>query len=125
MTNTKVIEEKPINMIQLKDHLGAIKKRDQELNFRAAKTEEYLNVFIEAEQKDAKDLFKEIESFSIPRLKPEHIHKLIDIMPVTPDEVKSTLQGYSLTVKPEDLKRISDAVIKVMPEKKAKEPQAE
>ena len=39
---TTVISEEPISIYDLKDSLESIKKRDAELGFRSAKTEEYL-----------------------------------------------------------------------------------
>ena len=43
MTDMQIISETPINIYQLKKELEKIKKRDNELNFRTNKTEEYLN----------------------------------------------------------------------------------
>jgi len=42
---TETISEKPISISELKQELEKIKKRDKELNFRAARTEEYLQHF--------------------------------------------------------------------------------
>jgi DNA-directed RNA polymerase subunit F len=110
MTRQQVITETPITMAELKDELEKIKKRDSALNFRAEKTQEYLDQFVTLKSKDAKELFKKIEDLNIPRLKPEHIVKLIDIMPATADEVKVVLQGYTITVTKENLKRVADAI---------------
>jgi DNA-directed RNA polymerase subunit F len=110
MTKPGIIEEKPITMAELKDELKKIKKRDEELNFRAEKTQEYLDIFVTLKDKEAKELFKKVEALEIPRLKPEHIVKLIDILPASPDEVKLVLQGYTITVTKENLKRVADAI---------------
>ena len=110
MTNPETITEEPITMAELKEELSKIKKRDEALNFRAEKTEEYLNQFAVLKEKQAKELFKKIESLDVPRLKPEHIVKLIDILPTTQDEVKLVLQGYTITVTKENVKRIADAI---------------
>jgi DNA-directed RNA polymerase subunit F len=110
MTNPEIMTESPITMAELKDELKKIKKRDEELNFRAEKTEEYLNQFEVLKEKEAKDLFKKIEGLEVPRLRAEHIVKLIDILPTDPEEVKMVLQGYTITVTKENLKRIADAI---------------
>ncbi|MFH1064742.1 MAG: hypothetical protein V1729_06670 [Candidatus Woesearchaeota archaeon] len=110
MTKPGIIDETPINMATLKEELKKIKKRDDALNFRAEKTEEYLNQFVDIKEKDAKDICTKIEALDIPRLKPEHIVKLVDILPTTPDEVKLVLQGYTITVTKENLKRVADAI---------------
>ena len=105
-----MIAEQPLMMAELKEELKNIKKRDEELNFRAEKTQEYLDQFTVLKEKEAKDLFKTIEALDIPRMKPEHIVKIIDIMPTSADEVKSVLQGYTITVSKDNLKRIADAI---------------
>ncbi len=110
MTKPEIIEESPLTMAELKEELKKIKKRDEELNFRAEKTEEYLQQFTILKQKDAKELFKKIDELEVPRLKPEQIVKLIDIMPTTPDEVKMVLQGYPITVTKENMKRVADVI---------------
>ncbi len=110
MTRQEILEEKPITMAELKSELSKIKKRDGELNFRAEKTEEYLDMFATLKKKESEELFKKIEGLEVPRLKPEHIVKLIDILPDTPEEVKIVLQGYTITVSKDNLKRIADAI---------------
>ena len=110
MTKPEVISENPIAMAELKDELKKIKKRDEELNFRAEQTEEYLNQFVSTKPKEAKDLFKAIDDLGVPRLKPEHIIKLVDLLPTTPDEVKMILQGYTITVTKDNLKKIADVI---------------
>lgn len=110
MTNPEIITEMPMTMAELKSELKKIKKRDEELNFRAEKTEEYLSQFDVLKEKEAKELFKNIEGLDVPRLKPEHITKLIDILPTDPEEVRMVLQGYTITVTKENLKRIADAI---------------
>ena len=110
MANEKIISETPLPMAELKEELARIKKRDETLNFRAEKTEEYLSQFNVLDEKEAKELHKKIEALDIPRLRPEHIVKLIDLLPVTPDEVKSILQGYTITVTKENLKRVADVI---------------
>jgi DNA-directed RNA polymerase subunit F len=110
MSKPTIINERPITMAELKEELKNVKKRDNALNFRAEKTEEYLNQFVQLKEKDAKDLFSKIDELKIPRLKEDHIVKLIDILPSTLDEVKLVLQGYTITVSKDNLKRIADVI---------------
>ncbi|MBW2972145.1 hypothetical protein KY359_03860 [Candidatus Woesearchaeota archaeon] len=110
MTKPQIIEETPITMAELKEELKKIKKRDEALNFRAEKTEEYLDQFVKLKDKDAKELYKKIEALDVPRMKPEHIVKLVDIMPTNSEEVKILLQGYTITVTKENMKKIADAI---------------
>jgi len=102
------MSETPINMAQLKEELAKIKKRDKELNFRATKTEEYLNQFVTL--KNPNELVEKLTKLDIPRLKENHINKIVDTLPATVKDLKVILHGYTLTVNNENLKKIADTV---------------
>lgn len=104
-----------MGICKLKEELEKIKKRDKELNFRAARTEEYLQHF--ATLKDSEELHKKIEVLDIPRLKEQHIVKIVDILPKTVDELKAVLQGYTITLNNENLKKIVEVIDKFAAEK--------
>lgn len=108
----KILEEKPISCVELASEIAKIKKRDTEVNFRVAKVEEYLNHFVKLKPSEAKQLSAEIEKLQIPRLRPLHINKLIDIMPTSGDDVKLVLDGYPITV----TKANCEAIAKVFKE---------
>lgn len=108
MPDIQILSETPINIHQLKKDLEKIKKRDGELNFRANRTEEYLQQI--ATHKNAEELFDKIIKLNIPRLKEQHVHKIIDIAPSTLNELKTLLQGYTITVNNESMKRIVDVI---------------
>jgi DNA-directed RNA polymerase subunit F len=117
MADLEIIEETPVTMAQLRDQLGKIKERDGELNFRSNKTEEFLNSYVTLDAKATEELKQKLEGLNIPRLKEEHIVKLIDLLPVTPEEVKSILQGYTITVTKDNLGKLASAIKEVVPEK--------
>jgi DNA-directed RNA polymerase subunit F len=106
----EVIAERPVDMSTLKEELEKIKKRDKELNFRSARTEEYLQHF--STLKNPSDLYKKLEALNIPRLREIHIVKIMDILPTTLDELKTLLQAYTITVNNENLKKIVETVSK-------------
>ena len=108
MADMQIISETPVDMYQLKKELERIKKRDNELNFRANKTEEYLNQITTL--KNADDLFSKLTHLDIPRLKEHHIHKIIDIAPRTINELKVVLQGYTITINNESMKKVVDTI---------------
>ena len=83
-----------------------IKKRDKELNFRSQKTEEHLASA--AAYKDAEKLFDKLNKLNISRLREQHIHKIIDVMPATVKDLKVVLQGYTISVSNENMKKIVD-----------------
>ena len=105
----KVLNEIPITAAEVKDELKRIRKEHKELNFRAQKTEDYLNQVVSDSKKTA-ELVKKIDSLKIPRLKEQQIAKLADVMPVTEKDVKFVLQGYAITLTKENLQKIAKTV---------------
>jgi len=108
MGDMQIISETPINIYYLKKELEKVKKRDSELNFRANRTEEYLNQA--ASNKNMDGLFDKMMKLNIPRLKEQHIHKIIDITPTTLNDLKVILQSYTVTVNNESMKKIVDTI---------------
>lgn len=106
--DVQIISETPINTQQLRKELEKIRKKDNELNFRANRTEEYLHQV--ANVKSAEGLFDKLMKLNIPRLRENHIHKIIDIMPATVNELKVILQAYTITVNNESMKKIVDTI---------------
>ena len=76
----EIIEQKPINLNEVKEELEKIKKRDEELNFRAQKTYEYTQQVAKLGKK-AKELYEKLEKLSVSRLRDIHLHKIIDTLP--------------------------------------------
>jgi len=112
--NPKIISEEPINIVELREEIKKIKKRDTELGFRTNKTNEYLNDFVTLKSDEAKKLYQEIEKLNIPRLKEMHIHKIIDLTPSTLEELKVILQEYTITINKEGIQKIIDTVKKYL-----------
>jgi len=110
MVKPEIISEKPITLTELKQEIDKIKKRDKELNFRVGKTEEYLSHFITLSKAKEEELIKKLEKLNVPRLRDIHITKIVDILPKTVDELKIILQGYTITVNNDNLKKIVDAL---------------
>ncbi|MFH1849522.1 MAG: hypothetical protein ABH879_05020 [archaeon] len=110
MINPDIIEERPITIGELKEEMKKIKKRDGEFNFREKKTEDYVNMFKTLDKKTADKLKKDIAALDIPRLKENHVVKIIDLMPESVDDLKLILQGYPITINKDNLKKIADVV---------------
>ncbi|MBN1175869.1 hypothetical protein JXA48_04460 [Candidatus Woesearchaeota archaeon] len=117
MVKPEILEKRPVSIPEVKDMLKAIHKRDDELSFRGGKTEDYVNEVAQLTSKKAKDLSKAIEDLDIPRLKPEHIVKIIDTLPDTPEHLKVILSGFNVTITKENLKKIVDALDEFRPAK--------
>jgi DNA-directed RNA polymerase subunit F len=118
MVNPEILSEEPISMVELKEEIEKIKKRDNELNFRVGKTEEYLTHFKTLSKSKHDELIKKIEKLDIPRLKNIHIKKIADLMPESIDDLKVILQGYTLTISNENVKKIVDVVNEFIEKKK-------
>lgn len=110
MPTLKIISETPIMMAQLKEDLERIRTRDAELNFRAGKTAEYLKYFVGLPGEKAVELFKKIEGMNVPRLKAEHIAKIVDLLPSSVEELKVILGSYTITVSAENISSLVDTV---------------
>ena len=116
MADTQIISETPMNVYQLRKEIEKIKKRGDDLNFRAGKTEEYL-LQTASEIKNAEELFDRIIKLNIPRLREQHVHKIIDVMPTTANELKTVVQGYTITLNNESVKKIVDAISEFLEKK--------
>ena len=112
MSQPKVITEVPVTMSFVKAELARIKKRDNELNFRAGKCEEYLNQFANLSVQKADELKTALEKLNVPRLKEEHVVKIIDLLPATLEDVKMVLSAYTVNISQENMKKISETVSK-------------
>ena len=106
MTTTELISETPVTMIELKEKLAEVKKRDGELNFRANKAKEYLDIFTTSNISKVEELKKKLNDLNIPRLRDRHIVKIIDLMPKDMDSLRALITGENITLKQEDLAKV-------------------
>ena len=116
--NPKIQEQMPISIYDLKKELTKIKKRSKELSIRTGKTEEYINQYTMLKQTEADSLEKDLLKLNIPRLKEQHIKKLLDVLPASIEELKVIFSGYTLTVNKENQQKIVNVVKKYLPEQK-------
>ncbi len=117
----EIIEENEIPMFEVREEFNKIKKRDPELNFRIQKTDEYLNTFTQLGTKESKELVEKLRKLEIPRLADKHIFKIVDILPVTLEELKVVMQGYPLTINADNMKKIVKTVKESVPESEKKQ----
>lgn len=106
MVKPQLISETPISMVDLKENIAEIKKRDEELGFRATKTEEYLNQFVKLDKKEAEDLKKKIEALDVKRLNESMLIKILDIVPINVEELKTIFQSSVVSVSKKDMEAI-------------------
>ena len=110
MSQPHILEEETITAADLKAGLQAIQKRDGELSFRAGKTIDHLNHLNVMSMKEKDALAQAIQDLNVPRLKPAHIHKIIDLSPTNIKELNVIISGYTLTVNKEYQQKIMDAL---------------
>ncbi|HLD06337.1 MAG TPA: hypothetical protein VJC16_02270 [Candidatus Nanoarchaeia archaeon] len=120
MNDPKIISEVPLSLSELQSHIEAIKKRDKEPNIRVTKTDEYVQTFVSLDHAKSAELKGKLQKLEIPRMKDEHVSKIIDILPASVEELKAILQGYIVTISKENMKKIVDAVQEYVPGKKKK-----
>lgn len=117
MSKPELIEKHPMNIVEVKAALEKIKESEPELNFRAQKTEEYAQDFAKIGLKDAKELLEKLKGLEIPRLKENHLHKLIDILPTNEKHVKIVLAPYNVTLTAEQNKKLADTIAEHAPKR--------
>ena len=106
----KILSEATTNASDVKHMLEKIQEHDKELTFRAQRTLEHLQTIQTLPVKKAKELEEALAKLDIARLKEQHIHKLIDLLPTKMEEVKTILQGYAVTVTNENCQKIADTI---------------
>ena len=106
----KILKETPISLVEVKNELENVKKIEKELTFRANKVEDYLNQFVDNDDKKILALKEKLEKMKIPRLREQYIIKIIDLLPKTVDELKVILQGYTVSISNDNMKKIIAAV---------------
>ena len=117
MLRPDILQKEPLSVSQVKEELGRIQKRDEELTFRGGKTLEHVNEAITISAKKAIELQEKLLTLDIPRLKDIHVVKLIDTFPESADQAKVILSGFNLTITKENLKQIIDLLDDYRPTK--------
>ena len=111
MSKAQIITKESISLAELKDSLEKIQKRDEEVGFRAGKAIEYINSVSVLTKKEYEELKQKIMALEVPRLKEEHINKIIDFMPKSKDDLEVIIQGYPITVSKESMEKIVSEIL--------------
>jgi DNA-directed RNA polymerase subunit F len=116
VSKPEVLEKHPTNVVEVKAALEAI-RGEEELNFRAQKTEEYAQDFAKITLKESHELLEKLKGLEIPRLRENHFHKLIDLLPTHEKQVKTILSAMNTTPTAEQCKKIADCIGEFAPKK--------
>ena len=106
-----------MGLFEIKHELEKTKEREKELGFRAQKALDYFEQVVSLSQKECKDMFVALEKLEIPRLKAQHLYKIVDVMPATAKDVKTVLQGYALTITNDNLDKIAKTIAEFVQKK--------
>lgn len=117
MSKPELLEKSPVTITEMKKELEHAQKRDGELGFRGNKTLEYVQQFVKLSKKAHDELKTKIEELNVPRLKPVHITKIVDILPSIVAELDVILQGYTLTITKDNKSKIVAVVKEFLPKK--------
>lgn len=105
MSEIEVVSEAPLTMVELRESLQELKKK-QDLSFRGNKTLEYLQMFSKVSEKDVAAMKEKLKALELVRLKERHIVKIIDIMPENIESLKTLLANENITLKEEELNKL-------------------
>ncbi len=72
MPAPQFVAETPVSLVEVKDILQAVEKRDGELNFLSNKGKEYLDHFPPLAQKKKEEMYAKLVGLNLTRLKEEH-----------------------------------------------------
>lgn len=110
MAEIEIIEEAPLSLMDVKDSLELISKRDKNLSSKGTKVLEYISKVANTKLKEALEIRKKLQESGIDRLKEKQISKIIDLGPKDLDSLKVIFTGDNLTLKQEDLKKILECL---------------
>jgi len=110
MAEIEVLEETPLSLIEVRESLESMSKRDKEPLPKATKVADYISKVTNMKLKEFNELKKKLHESGVERLKEKHIAKLIDIMPKDIDSIKAVFAGDNVILKQEDLKKILECI---------------
>lgn len=117
MTDAILTSEKPLSMAELNEEVQKVKKRDKESGFRVTKMEEYLGQFLKLKNDEQQKLMNKLLGLNIPRIKEHHLIKIVDMMPITVDDIKMLMQGSPITISNDNIAKILTVVKDFNPKK--------
>ena len=110
MAEIEVIEETPLSLLEVREAVESINKRDKVLSPKSTKVLDYISKVNNLKTKEFNELKKKLQECGVERLKEKHIVKLLDIMPKDIDSIKAVFAGDSVILKQEDLKKIQECL---------------
>ncbi len=113
MPNPQFIEEKSLCLVDVKETLSDIEKRDGQLNYLSTKVKDYVDLFVTLSPKKKEELQKKLMDLNLTRLREDHVAKIIDFLPTTVNDLKIVLQAYPLSMPKKDQESIVQVIQEV------------
>ena len=105
----KILESNPVSMTEAKEIM--IKKgKESELNYEQKLALEHLKKFTKLKKSELKKFSEEINS--IIHMNPERFVQIVNILPITADEVRMIFAGERFSLKEEEINKIIEVVKK-------------
>lgn len=110
----RIISEDILTLSEVKYLLNEVKaeraKEDKELGYELRKAISHAETFAKLEPESSRDFFDEL--MKLEKMKPEIAVRIVDILPLTYDEIRSIYAKERYTLSEKELKDILDIVLK-------------
>ena len=105
----KVIEAKPVSMVEAKEILSSREKR-KELSYEQKLALEHLNKFTKIKPEEAKKLSDELSS--VLRMSQETQVQILNFLPKNPDELRMIFSREKFSLKEDEITKVLEIVKK-------------
>ena len=101
-------QAKPVSISEVKNILKKISKEREELIYEQKIALEHAQKFAKLSLKKTEELIKELSKLDF--LRENHVYKITDILPKTPDDIKTIFAKERLSIGEKEIKNILDIV---------------
>ncbi len=115
----KLIEEKPVTLVEAKKILEKLEKERGELGYEQKVTLDFMKAYVQLSQKSVLEAKKELRE-KIPELKEHHIVAILNILPETEEDVKIIFSKERIGLDEAKIKQILEIVDKIRPAERIK-----
>ena len=103
-------QAKPVSLAEVKNILKKVSKEREEMLYEQKIALEHAQRFSKLTMKKVEDMIKELKK--IEALDEKHAYKIADVLPRTPDDIKTIFAKERLSINDGDVKKIIDIVEK-------------
>ena len=115
----KLIEEKPITVVEAKSILSKLEKERESLGYEQKITLDFMKAYVQLSEKDVEETKKELKE-KLPELKDHHVVMLLNILPETVEDVKILFSKERIELDENKINQILEVLDKIRPAEKIK-----